>query len=200
MFLVDMHAVRRTGAIEATMSTEHKAQRASRKERTSMTEARAAENRADQGRTEQGRTDQAVQRQTTPGAALSAGRIVDADGKGKTHIANGVVAKIAGIAAREIEGVHELSSSGLSNLATRITRGDTRATGVSVEVGEREAAVDLAAVMEYGVSIPQVAEAVRRNVMDRIHEMTGLLVKEVNIDVSDLYFPEDEATSQPRVQ
>lgn len=182
------------------MSTEHKAQRASRKERTSMTEARAAENRADQGRTEQGRTDQAVQRQTTPGAALSAGRIVDADGKGKTHIANGVVAKIAGIAAREIEGVHELSSSGLSNLATRITRGDTRATGVSVEVGEREAAVDLAAVMEYGVSIPQVAEAVRRNVMDRIHEMTGLLVKEVNIDVSDLYFPEDETTSQPRVQ
>jgi len=162
-----------------------------------MTESRTTENRAEQ------RTDQAVQRQTTPGAALPGGRIVDADGKGKTHIANGVVAKIAGIAAREIEGVHELSASGLANLAslaTRITRADTRATGVSVEVGEREAAVDLAAVMDYGVSIPQVAEAVRRNVMERVNEMTGLIVKEVNIDVSDLYFPEDQLTSQPRVQ
>ena len=161
-----------------------------------MSEARATENRA-----EQGRTAQSVQRQTAPRSmALPAGRIVDADGKGKTRISNGVVAKIAGIAAREVEGVHELSASGLTNLTSRITRSDTRAVGVSVEVGEREAAVDLATIMDYGVSIPQVAEAVRRNVMDRINTMTGLIVKEVNIDVSDLYFAEDETSGQPRVQ
>jgi uncharacterized alkaline shock family protein YloU len=116
--------------------------------------------------------------------------------QGKTTIADSVVAKIAGIAAREVAGVHDLSAQGagamLSGLTQRVTGGDQRGQGVSVEVGEREAAVDLRVVMNYGVSIPQVAEAIRQNVISRIQAMTGLAVKEVNIDVGDLYFPEDE--------
>jgi uncharacterized alkaline shock family protein YloU len=67
--------------------------------------------------------------------------------KGKTTIANGVVAKIVGIAAREIEGVKDLVSTGaaasFAGLATRVTGGDAHAKGVSVEVGEREAAASL---------------------------------------------------------
>jgi uncharacterized alkaline shock family protein YloU len=128
---------------------------------------------------------------------------VDAGGQGRTIIADGVVAKIAGIAAREVEGVHDLSTSGagaaVAGLAARVTRSDTRGQGVNVEVGEREAAVDLAVVVDYGLSIPQVAEAVRHNIMDRIGSMTGLIVKEVNIDVADLYFAEDAAAQQSRV-
>lgn len=120
--------------------------------------------------------------------------------QGKTTIADSVVAKIAGIAAREVAGVHDLSAQGagamLSGLTQRVTGGDQRSQGVSVEVGEREAAVDLRMVMNYGVSIPQVAEAVRQNVISRIQAITGLAVKEVNIDVSDLYFPEDEQARQ----
>jgi uncharacterized alkaline shock family protein YloU len=115
-----------------------------------------------------------------------------------------VVAKIAGLAAREVDGVHDLSTSGagaaIAGLATRVTRGDARGQGVNVEVGEREAAVDLAMVVDYGVSIPQVADAVRHNIMDRIRSMTGLIVKEVNIDVSDLYFPDEDTPQQSRVQ
>ena len=53
--------------------------------------------------------------------------------------------------------------------------------------------------VDYGVSIPQVAEAVRQNIVERVRGMTGLIVKEVNINAADLYFPEEEA-AQPRVQ
>ena len=90
----------------------------------------------------------------------------------------------------------------VSGLAQRVTGADTRSQGVNVEVGEREAAIDLRLTVDYGVSIPQVAEAVRRNIMSRLEAMTGLVVKEVNIDITDLYFPEEEAQTQqiePRV-
>jgi uncharacterized alkaline shock family protein YloU len=120
--------------------------------------------------------------------------------QGKTTIADVVVSKIAGIAAREVPGVHELVTQGVggavTGLAQRVTGADTRSQGVNVEVGEREAAVDLRLTVDYGVSIPQVAEAVRRNIMSRLEAMTGLVVKEVNIDVTDLYFPEAEAQTQ----
>src|SRR6266702_5443940 len=78
--------------------------------------------------------------------------------KGKTTIANGVVAKIVGIAAREIDGVKDVVGTGaggtISGLATRVTRGDTRSQGVSVAVGEREAAASINIIAYYGVSIP----------------------------------------------
>jgi uncharacterized alkaline shock family protein YloU len=127
--------------------------------------------------------------------------------QGKTTIADLVVAKIAGIAAREVAGVHELVTQGvggaMAGLAQRMTGADTRSQGINVEVGEREAAIDLRLTVDYGVSIPQVAEAVRRNIIKRLEAMTGLIVTEVNIDVSDLYFPEEEAQTQqiqPRVE
>ena len=120
--------------------------------------------------------------------------------QGKTTIADVVVSKIAGIAAREVPGVHELVTQGVggavTGLAQRVTGTDTRSQGVNVEVGEREAAIDLRLTVDYGVSIPQVAEAVRRNIMSRLEAMTGLIVKEVNIEVTDLYFPEEEAQTQ----
>ena len=105
--------------------------------------------------------------------------------QGKTTIANVVVSKIAGIAAREVPGVHDLVGQGVGNLAQgalqRVGRADTRSAGVNVEVGEREAAVDLRLTVEYGVSIPELAVAVRSNVIERLQSMTGLRVKEVNI-------------------
>jgi uncharacterized alkaline shock family protein YloU len=124
-------------------------------------------------------------------------------GHGKTVISDGVVAKIAGAAAREVDGVHDLVPIGaggaIAGFAGRLTRSDQRSTGVSVEVGQREAAVDLNMRVDYGVSIPQVAEAVRQNISERVRGMTGLIVKEVNINAADLYFP-DEDTTQSRVQ
>jgi uncharacterized alkaline shock family protein YloU len=117
--------------------------------------------------------------------------------QGKTKIESVVVAKIADLAAREIPGVHDLTplstgrmlSSMATGLASRVTGGaGQQSQVVEVVVGEIEAAVDLGMSVDYGQSIPQVADAVRQNVIGRIEAMTGLKVKEVNIDVTDLYF------------
>jgi uncharacterized alkaline shock family protein YloU len=122
-------------------------------------------------------------------------RVVTEGIAGKTIMADGVIAKIVGLAAREIEGVHDLTGSGavstISGLASRVTGSDQRAQGVVVEVGEREVAADLRMVVLYGVNIPQLADAVRRNISYRVAEITGLIVKEININVIDLFFPEE---------
>ena len=118
---------------------------------------------------------------------------------GKTSIADGVVTKVAGIAAREVPGVYALgggASRALGSVTQRVGIGDERTQGVSVEVGEVEAAVDLTIVIEYGESIPQVAEQLRDNVSKRIENITGLKVTEVNVTVNDLHFPGDEQPAE----
>jgi uncharacterized alkaline shock family protein YloU len=126
-------------------------------------------------------------------------------GRGTTTIADAVVTKVAGIAAREVRGVHSMgggASRALGGVTSRMGLGDERSQGVSVEVGEREAAIDITIVVEYGESIPQVSNQVRENVVRRIEAITGLSVTEVNVTVNDLYFPGDEVEpppEQPRV-
>ncbi len=112
--------------------------------------------------------------------------------RGGTIISDNVVSKIAGIAAQEIEGIQmgggtARAVGGFLNSVT--SGGQTR--GVSVEVGEQEAAVDLSMAVEYGKSVPQIAEAVRRNVINRVENLTGLRVTEVNITVNDVLLPEE---------
>ncbi|MDQ3305538.1 MAG: Asp23/Gls24 family envelope stress response protein [Actinomycetota bacterium] len=126
--------------------------------------------------------------------------------KGRTTIADSVVAKIAGIATREIAGVHDMGSGAARAMGVLRDRlpGATRTNasrGVAVEVGERQAAVDIDIVCEYGVRIVDVADAVRRNITDRVQNMTGLEITEVNIAVDDVYTGEDKQEPQPeRVQ
>jgi len=120
---------------------------------------------------------------------------------GVTKIADSVVARIAGLAAREVPGVHDMTSTGLGQafggLTGRVTGQDQMDRGVAVQVGEVECIVDLNLVVDYQASIPQVAEAIRRNVSGRIEAMTGLNTKEVNINVADLYFPDQDQPPQP---
>ncbi len=121
--------------------------------------------------------------------------------RGNTTIADTVVTKVAGIAAREVRGVHNLGggvSRALGSMTQRVGISDERSQGVAVEVGEREAAVDLTVVIEFGESVPQVSKAIRENVIKRIEGITGLSVTEVNVAVNDLYFPgDDEPDSDP---
>ena len=126
---------------------------------------------------------------------------------GSTTIADAVVTKIASIAAREVPGVYDLGG-GTARAIGGVTRSvgiggigvDERMQGVGVEVGEREAAVDLTVVVEYGESIPRIAGALRENITRRVEGMTGLTVTEVNIAVNDLYFEGDEAAEPERVE
>jgi uncharacterized alkaline shock family protein YloU len=115
--------------------------------------------------------------------------------RGTTTIADAVVEKVAGIATREVAGVHDLgggAARAVGAMTQRVGIGDERTQGVSVEVGEREAAIDVVVVIEYGESIPKVSDSIRENVIKRLEGITGLQAAEVNITVNDLYFPGDE--------
>lgn len=121
--------------------------------------------------------------------------------RGQTSVQDGVVAKIAGIAAQEVEGIRMGGggSQAASNIMSSITGGGGsggQTRGVSVEVGEEEAAVDLTMTTEYGKSIPQLSETVRRNVVNRVENLVGLSVTEVNITVSNIFFPQEEQDQQ----
>ncbi|MFZ2511657.1 MAG: Asp23/Gls24 family envelope stress response protein [Gordonia sp. (in: high G+C Gram-positive bacteria)] len=131
--------------------------------------------------------------------------------QGRTVIAETVVAKIAGIAAREIDGVYGLGGAGermVGKVRDVIPGASASVTqGIHVEVGERQAAVDVEIVAEYGVAIHQLANAIRRNVVGAIEGMTGLEVTEVNVTVRDIHVPGTDADNgtnanaqPPRVQ
>lgn len=121
--------------------------------------------------------------------------------RGNTTIKDAVVSSIAGIAAGEVDGV-DLSHGGtrlpgdssatVGELFDNITSGGSRTRGLSVEVGERQAAIDLTVNVEYGRPIHQVTDALRRNVINRVESLTGLEVSEVNITVNDLSFSEQQ--------
>ena len=126
---------------------------------------------------------------------------------GKTAIADSVVAKIAGLACREISGVHDMgtgASRTFGAIKGMVPVGSDRPSptqGVGVEVGQLQAAVDLDIVVEYGASIVDVADAIRNNVITKVQAMTGLEVTEVNVSVDDVYLGEPEHEEQdPRVQ
>lgn len=135
--------------------------------------------------------------------SASPARLADDTTQGKTTIAASVVQKIAGIAAREISGVHSMGggvSRAFGAIRERIPGGTgtgaTNVAGVQVEVGEKQAAVDLDLVVEYGASIVELARAVRRNVITAVERMTGLEVIEVNIAVNDIHLPDVEHTDE----
>lgn len=126
--------------------------------------------------------------------------------RGRTTIADGVVEKIAGLAARDVLGVHAMGS-GLSRtfgaVRDRVPGGASKSAtrGVKAEVGEVQTALDLEIVVDYGVSIGDVARAVRENVIAAVERMTGLEVVEVNIAVTDVKLPdEEEEEPEPRLQ
>lgn len=125
----------------------------------------------------------------------------DVSAAGKTTIADGVVAKVAGIAAREIPGVYALGGGGARALgAIRDAMNATDLTqGVKVEVGETQAAVDLTIVVEYPAPIQEVAERVRASVASAITRLVGLEVVEVNVEVNDVHLPGDDDADESRV-
>ncbi|MEE2044452.1 Asp23/Gls24 family envelope stress response protein [Nocardiopsis tropica] len=132
-------------------------------------------------------------------------------GHGRTSSADHVVAKTSGMAAREVRGVHQMgggAARAFDAVRERIpgsTSTNTAARGVAVEVGERQAAVDIDLVVEYGAAIQDLAASVRRNVATAVERMTGLEVTEINIRVDDIHLPDedqddDSDDSGPRVR
>ncbi|MCB5283381.1 Asp23/Gls24 family envelope stress response protein [Arthrobacter sp. ES1] len=120
------------------------------------------------------------------------------DGRGATTIADGVVAKIAGIAAKDIPGVHALGGGAarmMGSLRDAVGQKDLT-QGVSVEVGQTQVAVDITLVVEYPHPLQKVADDVRDAVFGAVEDLVGMEVTEVNITVTDIHIPsEDEDDS-----
>ncbi|MGI5351532.1 Asp23/Gls24 family envelope stress response protein [Streptomyces sp. CA-250714] len=137
------------------------------------------------------------------------GGLSPAGSRGRTTIADGVVEKIAGMAARDVVGVHAMGGGMARTFGAvrdRVPGGGRSVTrGVKAEVGEVQTALDLEIVIDYGVSISDVARSVRENVISAVERMTSLEVVEVNIAVSDVKLPdeeeeEEEGQERPRLQ
>ncbi|ROR73491.1 Asp23/Gls24 family envelope stress response protein [Bogoriella caseilytica] len=115
---------------------------------------------------------------------------------GDTAIAEGVVAKIAGIATREVPGVYAMGNAArraFNALTQRVPGGQTSVTGgVSVDKGERQTVIEIAVVVDYGVSIVAVSNQIRENVISSVEYGTGLEVVAVHVNVTDVHLPEED--------
>src|ERR687897_2873040 len=118
---------------------------------------------------------------------------------GTTTIQDSVVTAIIGMAADEVEGVVPShggtrlpgdTSPTVGEFVDNITGGGSRTRGLSVDVGERQAAADITVNVAYGRSIPQLTKAVRERIIERVQSLTGLEVTEVNIQVNDVILQE----------
>jgi len=123
---------------------------------------------------------------------------------GRTVVADGVVATIAGIAAREVPGVFALGGGTARAFgALRDVIGTTDlGQGVRVEVGETQVAADVTIVVGYPAPLHTVAEQVRAAVAGAIEQLVGMEVAEVNVAIVDVHIPGDDdvdATSESRV-
>ena len=123
--------------------------------------------------------------------------------RGTTSINDAVVVSIAAQAVEEVSGAEPQIATGrgggsipsdnsptMGELFGRATGSSRGSRGVSVEVGETQAAVDVTVAVPYGRSIPQLTQSIRDNVIQRVENLTGLQVTEVNITVKDVFFPE----------
>ena len=114
--------------------------------------------------------------------------------RGATTISDTVVSTIAGMAAQEVEGVH--MGGGASRTAGGVlgslTGSESKTSGISVEVGRTETAIDLKMGIEYNKNVLQTVEEVRRRITDLVQSMTGLRIKELNATITDITFPEKE--------
>lgn len=120
---------------------------------------------------------------------------------GTVKIANDVVSIIAGLAATEVDGVAGMSG-GITRDITEMLGMKSLSKGVKVEVGEKEAAIDLFIIVEYGMKISEVARNVQENVKNKVETMTGLRVVEVNVNVQGVNIPKEEPVieDEPRVK
>ncbi|WNG91996.1 Asp23/Gls24 family envelope stress response protein [Mycobacterium sp. ITM-2016-00318] len=152
---------------------------------------------------------QSASKTTGAAGAVPSSENVLSSSHGTTTIADTVVSKIAGIAAREVNGVFALGGGGAARMVGQLRERIPGASvnqgqGVSVEVGERQTAVDIDIIAEYGVAMTDLASGIRRNVIAAIERMTGLEVTEVNITVHDVHLEDeddaDEHAGPARVQ
>lgn len=128
---------------------------------------------------------------------VEAGDTVITHETGQTIIRNQVVAKIAGLAVREVPGVHKLLPVGVGQsmvtFARNMTGAATTDLGVQVDLEGDRLQIGVRIVAAYGACLPEISDRIRQTLAQRVFEMTGLAVESVDLDVVDLHFPDEES-------
>jgi len=123
--------------------------------------------------------------------------------KGELTFDDKVIQKIIGISLETIPGLLTINGGFFSNLADKIVNNNDVTSGIDVEVGKKEVAVDLDIVAEYGVDISKIYEDIKRVIEKEVKHMTSLEVIEVNVNVVDIktkeQYEEDSVTVQDKL-
>lgn len=123
--------------------------------------------------------------------------------KGELTFEDKVIQKIVGISLETIPGLLTINGGFFSNLADKIANNNDVTSGIDVEVGKKEVAVDLDIVAEYGVDISKIYEDIKRVIEKEVKHMTSLEVIEVNVNVVDIktkeQYEEDSVTVQDKL-
>lgn len=112
-------------------------------------------------------------------------------------ISEEVVAIIAGMAASEVKGVSSMNGGFVGGISEILGKKNF-AKGVKVQVGEKEATIDLYITVEYGCRIPDIAWEIQNKVKTAVENMTGLKVVEVNIHVQGVNLPKDSKKEEKK--
>ena len=131
----------------------------------------------------------------TDAATTSSPLHSQSNGTGTTTIDDGVVSKVAGIAASGVNGVYALGGGAARAVGAirNLTGNQSQSQGISVEVGETQVAVDVTMVAEYPMPLQQLADTVRSEVIQAVETIVGMEVTEVNVTVNDVHMPEDDS-------
>ena len=111
---------------------------------------------------------------------------IPVEGNDAVKISNEAVATYAGIAVSEVPGVYGMSG-GFAGLTEALSGKKNLTKGIKVDVGEKEAKIDVNIIVEYGARIPDVAFEIQTRVKKSVENMTGLKVLEVNVHVQGVH-------------
>lgn len=119
------------------------------------------------------------------------------NGLGKVEIAPEVIEVIASIAASEVEGVAQMRSNFATGVVEKFGK-KMHNKGIKVDLSEEGIKVEVYCVMNFGVSIPQVAQQIQDNIRQTLINMTGLVTEEVNIHIVGVQFESTKQESEDR--
>ena len=121
------------------------------------------------------------------------------EGNDTVKIANEAVATYAGIAVSEVSGVYVMAG-GFAGITEALSGKKNLAKGIKVDVGEKDARIDVNIIVEYGARIPEVAFEIQTRVKKSVENMTGLKVVEVNVHVQGVHAVTAEKNQENEVE
>lgn len=110
--------------------------------------------------------------------------------EGKIQISDDAIVVIAGMAALEVDGMADMSSSMAGEIVEKLGR-KSSGKGVKIRRLEEGITIDLYVIMDFGTCIPEVALEVQRRVKDAVEKLTGLSILEVNVTVQGIHYQKD---------